>query len=180
MGLHLLHESWEDHVTDKVGMFELIAARECKVHFKKVTFIRPHELDLCKRPDWRDRHGWVDTKRNFLSCGIIRKTTESFTVLFQQLKFNNAVADKIFELLAIKPTADVWRFPFTRGENDLSDQVHQGTHWKRSSQTAKKVFLIKWQPGISFNQSVKLFHCSFFFYWQWLKAKIVDVENKCI
>ena len=46
----------------------------------------------------------VDTKRNFLSCGVIRKTTESSTVLLQQLKFNNGVADKILGLLLKKPT----------------------------------------------------------------------------
>lgn len=58
----------------------------------------------------------VDTKRNFLSCGVIRKTTESSTVLLQQLKFNNGVADKILWLLVKKPTADVRRFSFIRRE----------------------------------------------------------------
>lgn len=36
----------------------------------------------------------VDTKRNFLSCGVIRIKTESSAVLLQQLKFNNGDADK--------------------------------------------------------------------------------------
>ena len=55
----------------------------------------------------------VHTKRNFLPCGVIRKTTESSTVLLQQLKFNNGVADNIVGLLVKKPTADVRRFSFT-------------------------------------------------------------------
>lgn len=45
-----------------------------------MIYICPHELGLCKRPNLQDRHGWVDSKRNFLSCGVIRKTTKSSTV----------------------------------------------------------------------------------------------------
>lgn len=97
----------------------------------------------------------TDTERNFLSCGIIRKTTESFTGLLQQLKFNNGAADKIVELLVEKPNADVRRFSAAHGENDRSGRVQRGCS---EGQMAKKVFLIEWQRGISFNKSAKSFH----------------------
>lgn len=105
--------------------------------------------------NFRDRHGWVDTQRNFPSCGFIRKTTESFTGLLQQLKFNNRAADKIVEPLVEKPNADVRRFTATHGENDRSGRVQRGCS---AGQMAKKVFLIKWQRGLSFNKSAKSFH----------------------
>lgn len=105
--------------------------------------------------NFRDRHGWVDTERNFLSCGIIRKITESFTGLLQQLKFNNGAADKIVELFVEKPNADVKKFSASHGENDHSGRVQQRCS---AGQMAKKVFLIEWQRGIGFNKSAKSFH----------------------
>lgn len=72
----------------------------------------------------------VDTKRNFLSCGVIRKTTESSTVLLQQLKFNNGVADKILGLLLKKPTADVGRLLLTRRERRSLKPESSGKAWR--------------------------------------------------
>lgn len=105
----------------------------------------------------------VDTKRNFLSCGVIRKTTESSAVLLQQLKFNNGAADKILGLLVKKPTADARRFSFTCRERRSLKQSSAGRLGEltemdqscRLQQRARKVFLIKWQAAISFNLSVR-------------------------
>lgn len=116
---------------------------------RPLVFIQP-----CARSDFRDTRGWIDTERNFLSCGIIRKTTESFTVLLQQLKFNNGAADKIVELLVAQPNADVRRFSAARGENDRWGRVQRGCS---AGQTAKKVFLIEWQRGVALISLLRLF-----------------------
>lgn len=57
---------------------------------------------------------------------LSEKTTESFTGLLQQLKFNNRAADKIAEPLVEKPNADVRRFSAAHGENDRSGRVQRG------------------------------------------------------
>lgn len=59
-------------------------------------------------------------------------------------------------------------------KSDRSDGVQWGSleRWPRgirtvgSSKRDRKVFLIKWQPGITFNQSVKSFHDSDFYCFQ--------------
>lgn len=132
----------ECHMSGKV------AARQPETHSE-------NKLGVLMWSNFRDRHGRVDTERNFLSCGIIRKTTESFTGLLQQLKFNNGAADKIVELLVEKPNADARRFLAAHGENDRSGRVQWGCS---AGQMAKKVFLIEWQRGMGFNKSAKSFH----------------------
>lgn len=111
-------------------MSEKVAARQPETHSenKPGVFMWPREGS-----NFRERHGWVDTERNFLSCGIIRKTTESFTGLLQQLQFNNGATDKIVELLVEKPNADVRRFSATHGENDRSEFSGdaQGARWPK-------------------------------------------------
>lgn len=119
----------------------------------------PLGCGVCEALDW-GRDGWLwwkaSTRRNFLSCGVIRKTTTSSTALLQQLNFHNG--------LLIKFLGWWWRSQLLMwgdshslvGKCDHSSGVHWERPWDLAEMYQKQCLRENCQKFV-FNWMVKCY-----------------------
>lgn len=107
---------------------------------------------LRKRPNLRDRHGWIDTRRNFLSCGAIGQNNKMCHGL--TLTARTTTVESLIKYFGCCWRSQVlmWGDSPLLVEENWSLERSSVWKWKRNQSTE---LLVQWeqeQNGVFFNQ----------------------------